>query len=97
MRYSGVQSPSTVSAAIKRLKQLHLLEVYSGWDSGGFRRCNHYQLTPEHDKFKTLVDQIYQKHRAAIELEREYRKEQKKRRKAERTSTCKGRSSLQSA
>lgn len=88
MRYGGVGSSATIRRALRRFQQLGLLEISRGV-SEGFRSVSRYRLTFDSPKFRGVVTEIFRRHREAIELERLYWSEERKRKKGERrTATC---------
>jgi DNA-binding PadR family transcriptional regulator len=87
MRYGGVGSSSTIRRALHRFQQLGLLEISRGV-SEGFRSVSSYKLTFDSPKFRGVVTEIYRRHREAIELERLYWSEERKRKKREERSSA---------
>lgn len=88
MRFGGIGSSASVATAIKRFRRLHVLEVEGRGGSDGFRSCNRYQLTFDNPRFVASLNEIYRAHREAIELERGFRAEERKRRRRQRASAA---------
>ena len=86
MRYSGVGSPTSVAAAIKHFRRIHLLQVEPQIGSDGFRACNRYRFTFNDPAFLGLLNEIYRDHSEAVQLERSFRAEERKRRRREKVS-----------
>jgi hypothetical protein len=78
MRYSGVGSPATISAAMRRFERMRLLRIARKPGELLFRRVNQYTLTVDDPEFQALVMQVFQRQREEIELERQLREEGKK-------------------
>ena|SRR5271170_31568 len=78
MRYSGVGSPATIAAAIRRFERMRLLKVARKPGELLFRRVNQYALTVDHPEFQALVMTVYKAQRDEIELEKQLREEEKK-------------------
>jgi hypothetical protein len=77
MRYSGVGSPATIAAAMRRFERMRLLKVARKPGELLFRRVNQYTLTVEDPEFQSLVTKVFQRQREEIELERQLREEEK--------------------
>lgn len=88
MRFGGIGSSASVAAAIKRFRRLHVLEVEGRAGSDGFRACNRYRLTFDNPRFVASLSEIYRAHREAVELERGFRAEERKRRRRQRAPTA---------
>ncbi len=86
MRYSGVGSASSVAVALKRFRRIHLLQVEPQIGGDGFRACNSYRLTFDDPRFLSLLNEIHQRHREEVDLERAFRSEERKRRRRQRES-----------
>ena len=86
MRFGGIRSHTTVRRALRRFQQLGLLEISRGV-SEGFRSVSSYTLTFDSTKFRGVVTEIYRRHREAIELDRAFWVEERKRRKRDKAST----------
>jgi hypothetical protein len=78
MRYSGVGSPATIAAAMRRFERMRLLKVARKRGELLFRRINQYALTVDDPEFQGLVTKVFQRQREEIELEKELRVEAKK-------------------
>jgi|ERR1017187_304656 hypothetical protein len=78
MRYSGVGSPATIAAAMRRFERMRLLQVARKPGELLFRRVNQYRLTVEDPDFQALVSKVYQRQRDEINLEKQLRAEEKK-------------------
>ena len=52
------------------------------------RSCNRYQLTFDDPRFVASLSEIYRGHREAVELERGFRAEERKRRRRQRASAA---------
>ena len=87
MRFAGVGSPTSVAAAIKRFRRLHVLDLEGRDGSDGFRACNRYRLTFDDAKFLASLNETYQRQQEEIFLERAFRLEEKKRRRRHRASS----------
>ena len=87
MRFAGVGSPTSVAAAIKRFRRLHVLDLEGRDGSDGFRACNRYRLTFDDAKFLASLNETYQRQQEEIFLERAFRLEEKKRRRRQRASS----------
>ena len=77
MRYSGVGSPATVAAAMRRFERMRLLQVARKPGELLFRRVNQYCLTVDDPDFQALVTKVFQQQREEIELERRFRAEER--------------------
>jgi hypothetical protein len=73
-RYAGVSSRTTVSKALKRLHQIHALQISRGTRIGITRTCNTYRVTLEDEKFLSRCHEVFSNEREQIGREREYRK-----------------------
>ena len=81
MRYSGVRSPSTVAAALRRFRSLRILAVETARAGDGLRACNSYQLTFDHPVFWKLANETYNAQKQAIAKERELRADARRQRR----------------
>ncbi len=81
MRYSGVGSPATISAALKRFVQMGFLEVMGAPAQGPTRKVNQYTLNFEDEGFQSLVSEVFAKQRQEIEVETKMRSESRSVRK----------------
>jgi hypothetical protein len=82
MRYSGVGSPATVAAAIRHFEKMRLLQVARKPGELLFRGVNQYTLTVENPEFQAMVTKVFQQQREEIELEKQFRAEEKMAKKA---------------
>jgi hypothetical protein len=73
-RYAGVSSRTTVSKALKRLHQIHAIQISRGARIGITRACNTYRVTLEDEKFLSRCQEAFSSVREQIAKEREYRK-----------------------
>jgi hypothetical protein len=78
MRYSGVGSPATISAATRHFERMHLVKVARKPGELLFRRVNQYTLTVDDPEFQALVSKVFQRQRDECELERQLREEVRK-------------------
>lgn len=78
MRYSGVGSPATVAAAMRRFEGMRILKVARRPGELLFRRLNQYQLTFDDPDFQTLVTKVFRQQQEEIELEKQLRAEEQK-------------------
>jgi len=70
IRYTGIRSQSTISTALKRLRNLRVLQPKQQEnDEAGLRACGSYQWTMDEPEFHWFVAKTYEKHRNEIELE----------------------------
>jgi hypothetical protein len=76
-RYSGVSSSATIAAAIKHFERMHLLRVARQRGELIFRGINQYVLTPEDPTFQLFMAKIFQRQREEVELEKQFRAEEK--------------------
>jgi hypothetical protein len=74
-RYAGVSSRTTVSKALKRLHQIHAIQISRGARIGITRACSTYRVTLEEEKFLSRCYETFSRDREQIAKEREYRKE----------------------
>jgi hypothetical protein len=72
-RYAGVGSSATISQSLERLARLHAIQVHRGARIGVTRECNAYRVTLDDPGFYDACNAIFQKARAEIAHEREYR------------------------
>ena len=84
MRFSGVESQSTISSALKRFRALRFLRVESGRDNEGLRTCGTYQLCFDDPDFLRLANDSFRRNSEEIEQERELRKNARNKRRATR-------------
>jgi hypothetical protein len=73
-RYAGVSSRTTVSNALKRLQQIHAIQISRGARIGFTRTCSTYRVTLEDEKFLSRCHETFSSDREQIAKEREYRK-----------------------
>jgi hypothetical protein len=78
MRYAGIHSPNTVSRTLQRFRNMHLVEIRRSTDGAGFRGTSSYLLTLDDPTFRAMLRQIDSRHRAEIDIERQYRAEQRR-------------------
>jgi len=83
-RFSGVTSFTTISRALKRLHNLHLLIRDQGERKDGLRACGCYRFTTDDEQFIGMVEETYQRLRSEIEAERRLQSAAREKRKAER-------------
>lgn len=81
MRFSGVGSQVTIAAAIKTFERMRLLKVARRRGELLFRGVNQYQLTPEDPEFFSLVQRVFAQQGEEIQLEKELRAQQKRKRR----------------
>jgi hypothetical protein len=81
MRYAGIGSPTTVSKALQRFENMHILRIVRGRDSG-LRAVNSYCVTADDPQFQEIVTEIWRRQREQIELERQLRAEAREARAA---------------
>ena len=86
MRYAGVRSLTSIAAAVRHFRRIHLLQVEPRIGNDGFRACNRYRFTFNDPKFLDLLNKIYRSHFEAVQLERAFRAEERKRRRREKVS-----------
>ena len=77
MRYSGVGSTATISAALRHFEQMRLLQVVRAKEENSLRAVNSYRFTVDHPEFQSLVMETFQRQRAEIELEKNLRAEER--------------------
>lgn len=75
MRYSGVASRTSVSKCLKQLARHHAIEVHHGARVGLVREASAYRVTLNDEKLLALCNEVFQRARGEIALEREYRAE----------------------
>lgn len=80
MRYAGVRSASTVSAALKRFCALGFLRVDAKRDADGLRVCNKYRFCPDDPHFVRIANECHRHQQEQITYERQLRKEARKNR-----------------
>ena len=83
MRYAGVRSHSTVSAAVKPLSNLKIIQAETAKDGDGFRACCTYRLCLDDPEFLLLANDSYKKQQEDASRERELRAVARRKRKAE--------------
>lgn len=88
MRFAGVGSPTSVAAAIKRFRRLHVLDLEGRDGSDGFRACNRYRLTFDDPKFFASLNEIYRRQQEEVSLERGFRLEERNRRRRQKASAA---------
>jgi hypothetical protein len=76
-RFSGVRKDSSISRALRRLANLHVIEVIRGRGGHGLSACNRYRLTVEDTRFVALLNDHYRTTREEIEAERRLRAERR--------------------
>ncbi len=81
MRYSGVQSQSTISSALKRFRSQGFLRIEPRIDAEGFRDCNTYVLCLNDPAFVELANNTYQLQEEVICQERKLRKIERQKKK----------------
>jgi hypothetical protein len=84
MRYAGVLSQSTVATALKRFQALRFLRVEAHRDSDGLRACGSYKLCFNDPDFLKLASDCYQTHAEQISQERDFRENERRKRRAAR-------------
>jgi hypothetical protein len=84
MRYSGVGSQATIAQAIRKFQQMHIVQVVKGSGQLLFRGVNKYRLTLDDPQFQSLVMEVYKRQKEEIELERQFREEEKMARRRRR-------------
>lgn len=72
-RFSGIAKDSTISNALKRLRNLHIIDVQRGFGGHGIPSCSTYTLTLEHSDFLRLLQTCCSATREEIGIERELR------------------------
>lgn len=72
MRYSGIRSRATISAALRTFEKLHLVQTTKGKDAG-LRACGEYVLTFNDPDFIEYASSLSKQHRESIALERKLR------------------------
>jgi hypothetical protein len=77
MRYSGINSRTTIAKAVHHFEQLGILRVARKTDPLFYRRVNRYWLTVDDPKFQSLVANACKRQREEIELEKQFRAEEK--------------------
>jgi len=82
MRYAGIGSQSTVSSALKRFQNLHILQPNRKRTAAGLRACNSYRWTLDDPAFLSTVAEIRERQENEIKLERALRANAKAARKA---------------
>jgi hypothetical protein len=76
MRYSGVRSYNSVSAAVREFREWWLLKSLPVCGtSAPIRPASAYLITPYSDEFQELANAVAREHRAACEAEREFRRQ----------------------
>lgn len=78
MQFSGVGSSATIAAALRHFEQMKFLHVVRAPATGPLRRVNQYTLNFDDPDFQAMVTQVFQRQRAEIELEREFRAKERK-------------------
>ena len=74
MRYTGIGSQSTISTALKRLRNLRVLQPEQQEnDEAGLRACGSYRWTMDEPEFHWFAAKTYEKHQNEIALERTLR------------------------
>jgi hypothetical protein len=73
-RYAGLSSNTTVSKALKRLQQIHAIQISRGARTGVTRESSCYRVTLEDEKFVARCNELYSVERKKIDKEREVRK-----------------------
>lgn len=84
MRYAGVRSQSTVATALKRFRALKFLRTEARRDSDGHRACSTYKLDFDDADFLRLANECRKRQVEQIEQERDFRKNERCKRKAGR-------------
>jgi hypothetical protein len=87
MRYGGIGSPSTIAAALKSLRKLHLFDIEKRSEDDGFRACNRYVWTLEDPRFRATLSEVARCHREEIEAERAIQAEARSARRFKRANT----------
>ena len=82
MRYAGIRSQSTVSRALKRFRNLKILDIAKTRGEDGFRSCNRYRLTFDDPQFLEIARGTQEAQAGEIALERELRAKAKAKRRA---------------
>jgi hypothetical protein len=72
MRYSGIRSRATISAALRTFEKLHLVQTTKA-KNAGLRACGVYVLTFNDPDFIEYASSLNKQHRESIALERELR------------------------
>ena len=75
MRYAGVGSATSIARAIRGFECLHALRVERTQAVGVVRGCSRYRLTFDDADFLRGLNEVYRRHREAIERERAFRAE----------------------
>lgn len=83
-RYGGIGSFATIRGALRRFQELGLLEIKRGLDGDGFRACSRYELTFDSPRFLSIVNEIHERQRQEVELDRAFRAEERKRRRQQK-------------
>lgn len=78
--YSGIKKDWTISKALKRLANMHALEVIRGRGGDGLATCNVYRLTLEDSRFVTLMNECQASTHGEIEAQRFLREQARTRR-----------------
>ena len=84
VRYSGIQSPNAIAAALRELEQIAWLVRSTGQrepGSGPVRTASTYQLTPRSDELVQLANAHFKEMRDEIAIEKALRAEARARRK----------------
>jgi len=68
--YSGVESPATISKALKFLRRIHAIQILQTPRLGITRPCNQYRVTLEDEQFLALCNEKYRALRESTEKER---------------------------
>jgi hypothetical protein len=71
--YSGIRKDSTVSNALKRLENMHAVEIIRGRGGDGLAMCNAYRLTLEDSRFVALMNECQASVGDEIEAQRRLR------------------------
>jgi hypothetical protein len=78
--YSGIRKDSTISNALKRLENMHAMEIMRGRSGDGLARCNAYRLTLEDCRFVAQMNDCEAATRGEIEAQRLFRAQRRARR-----------------
>jgi hypothetical protein len=82
IRYAGLSSHSAIAGALRELEGIGWLEREKGEPSGDpIKQVTSLKLTPLSDAFIEHANELHRKHRAAIEQERELRKQAQRERR----------------
>jgi hypothetical protein len=83
-RLSGVRSFTTISRALKRFCNLHILARVERESRDGLRACNCYRWTTDDEQFLRMAEDSYNRFRTEIQIERDLQRAAREKRKAER-------------